>query len=466
LRIFETYAYTDVYEFLYNAGNENFINVFIQGGRPIYGLLNKLFLTITTRIDQLAWLRLFGICGLLTSTFLFYWLLTHYLFSQQLSFLCSVFVLLSPSSNIIGLWTGTYQIGWALALALIGGHCMVSAIAKPDGLKRIIKILLAAVFGLISLLTYQPAFTAFIIAGLLEFLRRKNYNETIYFLTFYFSLYLIYYGLHLLILNISALQSLGRAGFALSPLDKISWFLEKPLTMVFKDNFIFYPLGWQMVVANIFGLITLVSLFFQNRHQKPKLILYHLFFITVFIFSSYIPNLITPENWASYRTLSTLFMVKWIVVFILVSDIQQFKYSTLITTGAFGFLLFCNALYNTNYGFITPQTTEYTIIHNEIQKLLPEIKKENKLIFVMPEVDFLEKKGIVRRVVSDEFGSLSTSRDWVPIPMVKQILKEEKLDSLADHLELTKVSIDKHESLKNSKNLPTIDVEKLYLRSN
>lgn len=104
-----------------------------------------------------------------------------------------------------------------------------------------------------------------------------------------------------------------------------------------------------------------------------------------------------------------------------------------------GILMAGNAWYNITRGFIDLQTREYAAVRSEVMRLIPDLKDKGNLLFIMPSFDFVVSEGMVRRVVSDEFGSLSSSRDWVPMPMVKQILREAGEKELQENIKVIRV---------------------------
>lgn len=422
--IFRVYAYTDVYEFLYHADRDQFIHVFVQGGRLFYGILNKCLLVETPSVQALSWLRLFGVVGLILAAIVLYHVLKRYLFDSLTAGLCALFFMLTPSASITGVWVATYQVGWGLAIALLAG-CFATEFFQTSGWKKRLGFLLLAIaLGVFSLMTYQPTYTAFIIPQLLLFLRAPAWKKTIGFFAVYFFIYIVYYAVHLTILDVFNLNALSRTGVTDEPFRKLQWFFRWPLKMVLEGNFIFYRNGWLKLVAVVFSAVSLAGVFAVIRTQTNAVRVIVIIGLGVFLFGTYIPNLISSDNWVSYRTLSTLYIFTLVLFFSGVTWLQQnFRYTNALTV-ALGILMVGNAWYNITRGFTDLQTREYAAVRMEVMRLIPELKHKEKLLFIMPSFDFVVREGLVRRVVSDEFGSLSSSRDWVPMPMVKQILRE------------------------------------------
>ncbi len=460
--IFETYGYTDVYEFLYHARNDNFIHVFIQGGRPLYGLLNKFLLTSISTVEALAWLRL---CGLSLTVFIFFRLLDESFNNKSIALLGSLFFLTSPSANIAGVWVGAYQVGWGLAMALLGGYAVIRALSMTTHYKQWLLIIIGCFLGLFALLTYQPSYTAFIIPGLLYFLKHLNIRLTLFFLAVYFSMYGVYYLAHNLILDLTALQPLARTGLTDDPVGKFFWFFKWPVKLVYEDNFIFYGETWRRWVALVFGAISVVSLFYLCRRRTYPTILLVVTGLYIFLFSCYVPNLLSSDNWVSYRTLSTLFMFKVVLILYGLNELQRrFRYLK-FATAIFALLLMGNSWYNINYGFVSIQAKEFQLIRQEVNNLLPAMKEKGTLVFIMPDFEFIAKQGSVSRVVSDEFGSLSSSRDWVPMPIVKQVLREQNVTEIEKKLKVIKILNQEKDKAAEFTGAPILNVEELFSRS-
>lgn len=462
--IFETYSYTDVYEFLYHARNDNFIHVFIQGGRPLYGLLNKFLLTSISTIEALSWLRLFGVFGLALSVFILFRLLEGSFNNRSIALLGALFFLTSPSANITGVWVGAYQVGWGLVMALLGGYTVIRALSASSNYKQWLMIIIGCLLGLLALLTYQPSYTAFIIPGLLYFLKHINVRSSIVFLVIYYAMYGVYYLVHNLILDLTALQPLARTGLTDDPIGKFFWFFKWPVKLVYEDNFIFYSETWRRWIVLLFEVFSVVSLYYLCLKKPYSKILLLFAGLWIFLFSCYVPNLISSDNWVSYRTLSTLFIFKTVLVFYGLNELQKrFRYLN-FATAVFSVLLIANSWYNINIGFVSLQTEELRLIRQEVNNLLPAMKEKKTLVFIMPDFEFIAREGRVSRVISDEFGSLSTSRNWVPMPIVKQVLREQNETELEKKLKVIMILNHEKDKASEFKDAPVLNVEELFAR--
>lgn len=455
------YAYTDTYEFLYNARNANFINVFIQGGRPLFGLMNKSILTRLDSVDQLMWARLVGTLGVFAAATMVFLIFKRWLNSIAVGVMGAFFFLASPGATLAGLWVANFQQGWSLALALVGGLLVSDALDESNaGRKKIIQLTCGVVLGLCSMFLYQPGYTAFVAPALIVFLRKWNSRRVITFMAIYFLLYLAYIVIFKLTIVISGLPPLGRSNFTTHPFLKIGWFVVYPFLMTMEDNFLFYP----AVVQWLFAAITLTVIGFgivrsygevSSKIKVERTVLLALFFV-----AAYIPNLVSSDNEVYYRTLPALFLLKWILVINGTLFLPSVPARWL--AGAAIVVIAINAWYNSMVGFVLIQSREYSLVRTEVQRLLPKLKKEKRLVFIRPSFELLAEQGLVRRAVTDEFGNLSTSRNWVPDPMVRQILREQGELRLEKSLKIVEIESGQTHS---KHGVVTIDIGKLYLAS-
>lgn len=128
-----------------------------------------------------------------------------------------------------------------------------------------------------------------------------------------------------------------------------------------------------------------------------------------------------------------------------------------------GLVLVVNSWNNINNGLVEIQSEEYAIVRSAVENMKDEMRGTKKLLFIMPTFEFLAEQGFVPRAVTDEFGNLSTSRYWVPGPMVKQILREAHETDLEEELQIIKLKSEDRADAMQYQGVPVIDVERLYL---
>jgi hypothetical protein len=93
---------------------------------------------------------------------------------------------------------------------------------------------------------------------------------------------------------------------------------------------------------------------------------------------------------------------------------NRFVVAAMIVFAAVGF-------YNFQYNFLKPILKEYQVMRAYIEKqYTPDI---NKIYFLRPPENLYKEQYHVH-YYRDEFGVPLTFKDWVPVPLVKQIIYE------------------------------------------
>lgn len=464
LPIFKPFGYSDDYWFLYLSHQEGFLMGFVSQGRALQGLLFKAVLTQLPSIDMLWCTRLLGTAGVFCAAFILYRLLRKYVTGSLLAVAGLCFFLATPSANILGFWSATCEVGWSLALSLLGGQLVVGALESSSRARSWGLSSAGIALGIVSLFTYQPGFTAFIIPGLLHYLRHNHLKRTLLFLGGYLLTYALYFILHKSILYVGEFWVDPRTAITGHPFSKIRWFLEGPVKMMLYDNFLFYPAVIRRFVAVLTILLMGAGFWFMIRGRSLRGILVTGGVLTVFLFFTYIPNLASADPWISYRTLSSLFMFKIAIVTFSLDRLCRGRYRISLFAGvAMALALFVgNSWFNINRGIIDLQTREYSLIREKVKSLVPELRKTKKLVFVEARAEFVADEGVLPWGVTDEFGLLSTFKDWVPEPMVRQILKQEGRTALEHNLEVIKITPENRDEIVNYKELPMISSETLF----
>jgi hypothetical protein len=117
-------------------------------------------------------------------------------------------------------------------------------------------------------------------------------------------------------------------------------------------------------------------------------------------------------------------IVQWIKP---VSWKQGFAIAAMLIFAAVGF-------YNFRSNFLNPIVKEYQLVRANVEKqYTPGI---NKVYFLRPPEDLYKEQYNVN-YYRDEFGVPLTHKDWVPEPLVKQIIYEKTHDkSIADKVQI------------------------------
>lgn len=445
--IFKTYAFTDDYDFLLNASHPDFINVFIQGGRPIFGFLMKLFFSSFNSVEEAYVIRIFSLFGALLFVNCFYFFLRNNGFSLFFSFFVALLLLFSPSLDIKVIWTLAFSKPYVSILALVAGHYTCKAIDTSPKYG-----FLAILFGLTVLLTYQPIYTLSVIPIFLKWMKNKyDHKSILKILVLHLVIYVIYYATFKLSLILFDLSALDRSGVSLNLFERTWWFITGPVERALVYNFLFYKRAVLWVILSM----SIVSIGYYvitvlNRKRAGL----HVFYLTGFFYLSMLPNILSSDDWISYRTMGTLIII---IILIYAYMIHQIKHKLIRVSVIvlISIVAFINAFYNVNSGFINNQVREFSHLkgHLENNRL-----NDNRYLFLQPEVNFLDSNNFLERVITDEYGRLSTSSDWVPGPIVKLIYK-------GNNKPLPLVKLLKNEEQMDS-SYTIINMPKIFLENN
>jgi len=318
--------------------------------------------------------------------------------------------------------------------------------------------------GIVSLFIYQNAFGVFLIPFFLNYVQRKKAKPdriTVIGIIFYFAVYLIYYVLFKYSLEAYHLEAGNRTEIHFNLLKKISFFFSGPFPQGFSLNLLFLP---RSIFSQVFyPMVFIAWVIITFRRNKPNTITVNLLFVAVILFLLaliYLPSMIAAENFASYRTL----FVFNLAVFIMLTEnllylFQKEKGRGLFTWAMIVWLVL-TGIYTFNFQYINPLKKEYKVLKDFVQShYRPGI---NQVYFIRAD-KFLFSPEFHTHVYRDEFGAPSTYRDWVPQPIIKQMIFEiTKSRKIAE--EISVIQFENAELFKQAK--PTLNGESLVIDMN
>jgi hypothetical protein len=424
--ILKDYAFVDAYESLWTGNTSKFyIDNFIVGGRPLYGYFSVwIFKDLIHTIGDLKWLRLLSVfTSVLFSFQLFYFVKQNFNFKLQESWLLAALVICLPSFTVYMGWSITFEIPISLICSFIAGYLLFINFDKQKRLLYVFPI--SVVLVIISLGLYQSSATAFLIP--LAFYTIYNRTEIKKLLTINLLLLIVsfalYYFLFKLLLHFQELPGVSRSNIDIIRLPQMAlWFYSRELPHIVSGSgvilahTVFKLVGWALL-AFFFVQIIIESV----RKERDWLSIVVLVLILPL---SYIANLISIDNNISMRTmvvpLVLVFVYQYEAVRILIHKSIILKYlGFFIAVGIVG-----SAFYNQNYALAGLQSREYNCLRPNIEHAIA--KNPDKIIVIRPPLNFAPSIGYIDNVFCDEFGVISSSRNWVPIPMINQIVKEVK----------------------------------------
>jgi len=431
-RIFYTdYAYLDeIHQLWHNNDDSNFI-MFHSQGRWLTGLLfKKLFSSIST-IDQIKFLRWFSFSGWVIAAFTWAVVLKKWAalldLASKLWLLSVVYIVCCISVCIYIGWASCMEVFLAAIFGLLSAHILFINLFRQQGEIRLTNKVIVGVliFGVVSLFFYQPAFGIFLLPFLLRYIqagKARPDRVLVIAVGFYFATYIIYYLFFKYVLRDYHLEASSRTQIHFNIVKKISFFFSGPFPQGFSMNLLFYAgsIFSQVFYPVVFLLWLIIS--FKRRHQKDftGFILF-VAFIFLMLVLIYLPSMIAVENFPSYRTL----FVFNLTVFIMVADSLLYLVKRERSRKIFAILgvvwLLSTGFYAFNFQFIIPLKKEYEVLRRFFEV---NYKPSMTSVYFIRADKFLFSHQFNTKVYRDEFGAPSTFRDWVPEPMVKQMIFE------------------------------------------
>lgn len=470
------YVYLDDAHLLWHNERAESLNIWFRHGRLLSAFtIGDRWASINT-IDAVKLSRIYSVLGWVLAICIYVKAATQWarlnLIDNRVVLLSAVYIACSPFVAITCGWGGTCFTFWfAYAAGLLGGHILYTQLIKH---KRFLAIpihiqLLVLVLGLASLFTYQIGIGMFLIPFLLHFNSRKFEKPDSILITGVVSMLVIvgvYFLLYKLELKVQDIGVPERTELELNVFKKISFFVGVPTAQAFSFNLLF---NLKSIFSQLFYILAIAvwaAHAFITERNKPVLnkIMY-LAVVFALLMLIYLPVMVTVENFSSYRTMMALntavvlmllnMIIQWIKS---VSWKQGFTIAAMLIFVGVGF-------YNFRYNFLNPIKKEYQLVRGAVEKqYTPGI---TKIYFLRPPENFYGEQFNVH-YYRDEFGVPLTHKDWVPEPLIKQIIYEKTHDkSIAEKTALVMFTNEEAENFNKQvalkePNTFAIDVQQLF----
>jgi len=290
----------------------------------------------------------------------------------------------------------------------------------------------------------------------------KNFKIIFFGIAGCLFIYVIYYFLFKLSLQINHIEAISRTEISINVFPKIRFFF-RPLATAFHFTYLFNE-------KSIMGFIIYLIIFFSwaviDFYQFTALSVANrlkiLALTILMLILIYLPSLIVKENYFPNRTLLALDMgVFFLVSQTLLTHFKKYK-TKLSLVAALSSLFVLNAWYNFNKQFLKPLKNEYAQVRAFIETNYKP--GGNTVYFIRPHEDFFVRTYHITRSW-DEFGVPSTFFDWVPEFFVRQVVFEKTGDRQKAEKLMIKHWLGKETFLNSnpllSKDILLIDVEEI-----
>ncbi len=439
------YAFSDDYSVLWmieggepsRQFGENILDASAITGRPLAGLLDQLFFSAAGTIDNLRFVRLFAVVGIVALALLLHWALVRSGIMPTLAALIALLVCSMPAFQVYGSWTVLFSVPYA---ALLAGGASLFVVAGVDAPRNLVadRLVGATMALLAALLIYQPAamfFWVFFAVALVG--ARHESTRALRLVRTHLGVAAVALALAFLVLRLSV-RLIGETatGAARSSLThdldgKVRWFFEQPLYRSL-NLFDLTPTRW---LAALVATVAAAGILLWLLQRAARPLLYALIAVLL-IPLSYLPNLVVRENWASFRTqvsISSLIALYAclgaIGMWLIFRDWLRPRVSgralvvaqrvALVISGAFVAASVVVAAKNVTTYFVEPQSTELRMLRSQVAALPAGATR----------ISFVQTgwhQGMTKLVVYDEFGLASTVRLWALEPSLLLILREQE----------------------------------------
>ena len=444
----------------------------IREGRPLLALGTRLFLHTATDIEDLRSLRFMGIVGIALLAWSVFHILVRTGWSRVQSFCVGVIMGTTLPFQVYAAWAiAAFNIFAALASGL--AFALGERAFDAQGLFP--KWLLAAGASLLllaaltihqpaALTIHQPAamfFWVFAAVVLLkpdmplgDTLRRFGWYGMIVMVGMLLGFVVYKLGLSLESVRATYPDFPARTGLVQDIPGKVIWFLGEALpnalhfALLSPGHWFFSDgspvrsafhrtvdmvIAWSVCVLIVGGLMRYV-------HGTRKERLWKLGIAVALLPLSYAPNLVVAENWAAYRTLSSLTSLVVVYAFFAFQGYVQCLRRSLSPTymnavmGGIAIACALSAAYHVHTYFVVPQVRELEMMRSQLAQ--EDISQARGIYVIRPGW----QDTLAPLVRYDEFGLPSSFAPWTPGSMIFLLLRDIAPDYA--HLPVTHVAGD------------------------
>lgn len=411
----------------------NIIETVAGSGRPVAGILDDIVYMATGSVDNLRFVRLLSVLGIVAFAFLLHFALVRVGVRRVPAAIIAVAACGMPSFEIYGSWAVLFNVPWA---ALLGGCASLFAVNAVEGGRdrRLDRMVGAVALMLLALLIYQPAamflwvFLAVALYGAAKDVRRAWHLIAAHGVAAACALLIAYV----------ALKTHYAGTVTLNPRDelttdiggKIHWFFSDALYQALNLGNV-QPVLW---LALLVAAVIVVGLPLLLRRRTRHVLLFSVFAAAI-VPLTYLPNLVVRDNLAYYRTelaLTTLVVLyvcagaagiwfeirDWLQMRTTGATLRRATGIAAVAAVAAVAVSSALAARNVLTYVVLPQSSELSLLRSQVRALPPGVQR----------VGFLGTPynlGISHVVRYDEFGLPSTAHPFVGPPAILQLLHEQ-----------------------------------------
>jgi hypothetical protein len=437
------YAFSDDYPILAIADGlgpnpwfgHSLISDIAANGRPFAGLLDQLVFPSAGTIDNLRFVRLLGVLGIVALALLLHWALVRSRIRPVPAGLIAVLVCTTAAFQVYGSWAVLFNAPYAALLAGAASMLAVEAIDAPRPLV-LDRLLAAGALLLAALLIYQPAamfFWVFLAVALVGSLHDtpRTLRLARAHLAMGSTTVVLAFLISKLASHLAGKEAPNSRLIAVThdPIGKIGWLLHQPLYWSL-NLFVLTPRPW---LAALVGTVAIGGSLLGLRHLQVRLLPY-VGLALLLIPLTFLPNLVAAKKTPSYRVVVSLSSLMALYISLGALGLWlvgrrwlRHRVSTRALVAVQGVALACAfafvgiaayvAARNVTTLVVEPQNTELRMLRRQVAALPLGVQRAG---FV--EIGW--NQGLVSRYISDEFIP-SSSQPWTGSSAVLLILREQ-----------------------------------------
>lgn len=458
------YAFLDeAHQLWHNRDGSDYSMFFVQGRWLTGVFLNYAYAQCQT-IAQVKILRIVSFLSWMLFLFEYFRLAHRWQkeigFSNFLLLAGGVYIACAPSLAVYIGWAACFEVGIAHLLGLWSGHLFFVKFTAPGKKFQYFDWKTVGIIScsLACLFLYQTAFGLFLLPFVFYLIgKRATLSSRLIRIAIggYLALSALYYLFFHLSLKFSAYQPSDRTHITIDIPGKLGFFFSAPLSQAFSFNFLYDMHGIFSQALPIVVMIGWVAgTWFLDKTRPLRQLAFISGFIGICILI-YAPLMIARENFSSYRT---MFMLNFSVTLMLLDTVLKLVNNRKpIAVSAFSLLFLVIGYFNFHHNFINPLAKEYQLVRNYFEDHYSE---NTKIVYFLRPPENLFHKPFGIQTYKDEFGLPSTFKDWVPEPLVRQLILE-KTNSRTVAEKVKIIQFVEHSPFEQEKNLNLADA--LYL---
>jgi hypothetical protein len=421
----------DAHQLWYNEKGKT-LEIWRIHGRLLGGVLMEKAFTSFRRIDSVIILRIISVLGWALAICFYIrcaqqWV-QYNLIDKRLVLLSGVYIACSLSLGIYNGWGGTcFEVFIAFIPGLCSGHLLFTQLKKHHRYWAIpIPVqLLILLLGIVSLFIYQIGVGAFMLPFFLHYINNRFKKPDAIVITGSIAnlvIFGVYFLLFKALLHLEGFAASDRTEIAINPLQKISFFFSVPTAQAFSFNFPYNP---RSIISQAFYILAIVIwviyLFTIQRQQSVGKKLRFIVGVFLLLMLIYLPGLATKESFSSYRTMLNLNLAGFFLLTGMLLEWTKTERGKDRLAWAAMAIFAVMGFYNFRINFLNPIIKEYRLVRNYVEQHYTA--NISKIYFLRPPENLYRQQYHIH-YYRDEFGVPLTFKDWVPEPLVKQIIYE------------------------------------------